>query len=278
MIFSSSLNLTIANIGLKLTLESKAASATAAQFEGFIGGTPTYHFQVQCSDQLYRQTNKTPQVNITSKELRISAPMSFEVVLNRRTRNGLIRYSTHRMDTRGTRPPVCLYAALKSLYAVLLCERTGLLLHASAVALDGGAITFIGPSGAGKSTLCKTFTDDNILNDELVAVTLEDGYALVHATPFSYSFDTPRKRRHVPLKTAFILQKSQTAYTFPLSPSEAFPLILQCVPIPQGDPQIEVDAFKTASHLTTMVDCRRLAAAPDSRATIHVLHTILKDM
>jgi hypothetical protein len=57
--------------------------------------------------------------------------------------------------------------------------------HASAVALGGGAVCFAGPSGAGKSTLAINLhlAGAGILTDDVVAVELVRGRAVVHPGP-----------------------------------------------------------------------------------------------
>jgi hypothetical protein len=57
-----------------------------------------------------------------------------------------------------------------------------LALHASAVLIDGRAVTLIGPSGAGKSTTAAAFAGAGVpvLSDDVVAVRLIDGVAMAY--------------------------------------------------------------------------------------------------
>ena len=65
--------------------------------------------------------------------------------------------------------------------AVLLHQRERLVLHASAVAIDGSAVVFLGPRGIGKSTMAAAFHVSGypIIEDDMVSIRLEDGVPMV---------------------------------------------------------------------------------------------------
>lgn len=76
---------------------------------------------------------------------------------------------------------------VKTCLQVRLLERGGTLLHASGVERQGRGYVFLGPSGAGKSTAARLLDgrkDVRVLNDDLVAICLEEEGATVHATPW----------------------------------------------------------------------------------------------
>jgi hypothetical protein len=56
--------------------------------------------------------------------------------------------------------------------AIALLQRGRLILHASAVAIDGGAVAFVGPSGFGKSTTAAAFhaRGHRVVSDDVLAV------------------------------------------------------------------------------------------------------------
>lgn len=60
---------------------------------------------------------------------------------------------------------------------VLLHQRGHLVLHASAVRVDGEAVVFLGPRGAGKSTTAAAFqvTGHTMLEDDVVGIRFDDG-------------------------------------------------------------------------------------------------------
>lgn len=72
---------------------------------------------------------------------------------------------------------------LGTAYGILLHQREQIVLHASAVRVNGKAILFCGPSGAGKSTLAAALAQRGypFITDDFCAVTVtEDGSPMVH--------------------------------------------------------------------------------------------------
>lgn len=69
---------------------------------------------------------------------------------------------------------------------VLLHQRGNLVLHASAVRVDGEAVVFLGPRGAGKSTTAAAFhvTGHTLLEDDVVGIRFDDeGPTVVPGVP-----------------------------------------------------------------------------------------------
>lgn len=84
----------------------------------------------------------------------------------------------------------CEYRATGGSFYYQLLEFDGMLLHASAVAVDGYAYLFTAPCGTGKSTHTgiwrKVFGDRAVmLNDDKPALRLEDGVWYAYGTPWS---------------------------------------------------------------------------------------------
>lgn len=63
---------------------------------------------------------------------------------------------------------VGLSALVRSLAAAIARREGGLVLHASAAALDGKALLFVGPSGAGKSTACRMLRGASLIAGDRV--------------------------------------------------------------------------------------------------------------
>jgi hypothetical protein len=64
-----------------------------------------------------------------------------------------------------------------TVFGILLHQRQQIVLHASAVEVNGKAVVFCGPSGAGKSTLAAALAqrDYRLLTDDVCAISFSDG-------------------------------------------------------------------------------------------------------
>ncbi len=107
----------------------------------------------------------------------------------------------------------CEYMILCSDYYSGLLEYNGMMLHASAVALDGNAYLFSAPSGVGKSTHTRLwqeyFGEERaiIINDDKPAIRCIDGGIFAYGTPFSGKYDISANIR-VPIKAITFVNRA----------------------------------------------------------------------
>jgi hypothetical protein len=80
---------------------------------------------------------------------------------------------------------------LRVLTAVLVLDRGGFLLHASAVVRDGRAYVFFGPSGSGKTTVTDLSPDDVVLSDDMTLVVPRGGRLEAAGIPFGLAHHRP---------------------------------------------------------------------------------------
>ena len=115
-------------------------------------------------------------------------------------------------------------------YYLQLLKFDGLMLHSSAVAMDGNAYLFSGPCGRGKSTHTRlwqsTFGEAaSVFNDDKPALRrLESGW-FAYGTPWCGK-DGINKNEKWPLAGICFLKKAEHNRLRRLSPSEALPLLL----------------------------------------------------
>jgi len=124
----------------------------------------------------------------------------------------------------------CRYILSGMKFYVELLYRGGLMLHSSAVAVDGRAYLFSGPSGVGKSTHTKNwlklFGDSAyILNDDKPALRIKDGRFLAYGTPWSGKHDISRNVGLPAAGIAFI-ERAETNSIEAVSPVDALSLLL----------------------------------------------------
>ena len=166
-------------------------------------------------------TEKTPEFSI--------APTREDL---ERIRHSLARTERPEHSAHGEPAAVTLENhAIHYLLAEKLTEFDVLLVHASALAMDGEAYLFAAPSGTGKSTHARLWRETfgervRMLNDDkpLLRIT-KDGV---------FAYGSPWNGKHclssnacAPLKAIAFLNRSASNHIALLSKAEAFPLLMQ---------------------------------------------------
>ncbi len=104
------------------------------------------------------------------------------------------------------------YFLLNLQFSASLLKYNGLVLHSSAVALNGGAYLFSANSGVGKSThtslWCRCFKDAFIINDDKPALRCIDGTFYCYGTPWSGSVNLNRNVK-LPLKGICFIERDE---------------------------------------------------------------------
>ncbi len=123
------------------------------------------------------------------------------------------------------------YILYTSVFYRELLRFDGLLLHASAVVVDGYAYLFSANSGVGKSTHTQLWRDllgdrAYILNDDKPALRERDGRFLAYGTPFSGKTDLNRNAC-VPIGGICFLSRGEVNRVEPLAPGDAIPLLFE---------------------------------------------------
>ncbi|MBQ8621414.1 MAG: hypothetical protein IJ422_03775 [Oscillospiraceae bacterium] len=125
----------------------------------------------------------------------------------------------------------CEYLCTGGSFYRQLLNFDGMLLHASAVVLDGKAYLFSAPCGTGKSThtaLWKQIFGDRavILNDDKPALRLEEGIWYAYGTPWSGKFDMSVNMK-VPVAGICFLHQARQNTIEPLTGSKAIFALLE---------------------------------------------------
>jgi hypothetical protein len=122
-------------------------------------------------------------------------------------------------------------ALLRVIVATSLLSRGGILVHASAVVHNKTAYVFAGPSGSGKTTIARLSLCRKILNDEIVALSVnKSGKVAATGTPFWGEMGSgPAHIRQFSLNSLFFLKKNRLQHCEPLTISKAIGKLLRCV-------------------------------------------------
>lgn len=133
----------------------------------------------------------------------------------------------------------CEYLSTGSSFYRQLLKFDGMLLHASAVVMDGYAYLFSAPCGTGKSTHTtlwqETFGYDRVLmlNDDKPALRLENGRWYAYGTPWSGKTNQNLNIR-APLGGICVLTRGETNEIVPFGGSEAILALLEQTARPAG--------------------------------------------
>ena len=143
------------------------------------------------------------------------------------------------------------------------------LFHGSCVAVDGAAYLFTAKSGTGKSTharLWRELLGDRavMVNDDKPLLRLSEAGAVIYGTPWDGKHRLSANIA-VPLKALCILERARDNTIRPLTPSEAYPVLLQQAYRPM-DPAALAKTMALLDRLTAAAGLWRLGCNMDIEA------------
>ncbi len=152
-----------------------------------------------------------------------------------------------------------------------LLNYDGMMLHSSAVVVDGQAYLFSADSGTGKSTHTQlwlnTFGDRAyILNDDKPALRLENGVWYAHGTPWSGKHDISVDIR-VPVAGIALIQRGEKNEIKPFGGAEAIHRLLKQVNRPR-DAAYRIKLLELLDRLMTTVPIWQLTCNLEPEAAI----------
>ncbi len=136
-----------------------------------------------------------------------------------------------------------------------------ILLHGSAVAVDGAAYLFTARSGTGKSTHTRLWREllgerALMVNDDKPLIRVTDTGGVVYGTPYDGKHHLSNNTA-VPLRAVCVLRRAAENGIRPLGVREAFPLLLQQAYRPEGGKAM-ARTMKLLGRLLALVPAYRL--------------------
>jgi len=145
--------------------------------------------------------------------------------------------------------------------AVRMLEYDTLLMHGSAVAVDGRAYLFVASSGTGKSTHTRLWREHFgaravMVNDDKPLVRVKEDSVTVCGTPWDgkHRLSTPIE---VPLAAICILERGENNRIARITPREGYPMLLQQSYRPQ-DAQAMLKTMQLLERISKQVKLYRL--------------------
>jgi hypothetical protein len=157
----------------------------------------------------------------------------------------------------------------------LLALNSGALVHASSLAIDGGAWLFPGRAGAGKSTLFRQFSgrsDVTGISDERVALRKCGGLFNVYGTPWPGENHVARNIK-APLAGICFMKHSKSNEIKQISAAEAVGRLLPVVSIPWYDRQASDMVLSFCDELLSAAPLYELSFRPGPEAAELVIET-----
>lgn len=164
-----------------------------------------------------------------------------------------------------------MYMATGGIFYLELLAYDGLMLHSSAVVVDGKAYLFTANSGTGKSTHTKLWLDrfgDRafMLNDDKPAIRLEDGVWYAYGTPWSGKHDISRNVK-VPLAGIAVLERGEANEIAPFGGAEAILALLRQMAMSSMAPK-RAKLMQLMNQLITKVPVWKLKCNMDPEAAV----------
>ncbi|MFQ6066727.1 MAG: hypothetical protein ACE5K3_05570 [bacterium] len=141
------------------------------------------------------------------------------------------------------------------LFARILADRDGIILHGSGLILKGKGYLFVGHSEAGKSTVVKIFNHHaKILNDDRLIMRKEDGRFYLYGTPWHGEVSLVAPDR-VPLKAILFLKQAEDNRVERTEGLEAFKRLYGCTIKPLVTEKWVKNALDICQALSREVPC-----------------------
>jgi hypothetical protein len=155
---------------------------------------------------------------------------------------------------------------LRLIFALLIFEVGGVLLHAAGLVRGGQAFLFFGHSGSGKTTASRVSRNlAGVLNDDLVALMPQDGRWWAYPTPFyNPSQEPPTEAQAAPVRALLRLTQAAQVRVEPLPPPAALAEIIANIPVIPLDSSRLPRLLDRIRHFVTALPPKRLHFLPDA--------------
>jgi hypothetical protein len=200
---------------------------------------------------------------------------------------------------------------LGSAFSVLLQQRGFLILHASAVVMNGQAVAFIGVSGTGKSTTASAFMQHgySVITDDVLAIRFTEicpevvpsypiikllpdavealnyraeGLPLLYATSHKrvQTFDCEKLQASYPLRRIYLLSKGDCHEIEPLSTTDALLSFINQSRAVKNliDPSAKKLHFQQCTELAKGLGLFRLRRKPDLKSLSDIVKLVEDDL
>lgn len=159
--------------------------------------------------------------------------------------------------------------AIHALLAEKLVEYDVLLMHGSALCMDGVAYLFTAPSGTGKSTHTRLWREvfgDRVwmINDDKPMLRISDNGVTVYGTPWNGKHHISRNAS-APLKAIVLLNRGKENRIEPMSKADAFTVVMKQA-LTSKIPSVMMKIIQLENNLLNAVDFYQLSCNMEPEA------------
>lgn len=155
------------------------------------------------------------------------------------------------------------------LFSMAILPMGGIMLHASAVTLDGKGYAFLGKSGTGKSTHSLlwqiSFPECRLLNDDNPVVAVKGDKIKIYGTPWSGK-TACYKNEYATLEALVRLEQWQSNEFTLLTDTAAFAGLLPSCSVIRSDRRLTEFLYKTLIEICERITIGRLRCLPNGHA------------
>ena len=130
-----------------------------------------------------------------------------------------------------TTPVAAVDYFLRVVFALIVFEAEGMMVHGAGILHNGSGYLFFGHSGSGKTTVSRSSVNDEVLNDDLVALTPQGNTWRMYSTPFWNPTQVEPKPQAAPLAAMYRLVHDKSVFLEPFKPGQALAEFVANIPV-----------------------------------------------
>lgn len=154
---------------------------------------------------------------------------------------------------------------LRVVFALLVHQAGGILMHTAGIVRDGHAHLLFGHSGSGKTTACRVSAEHyTILNDDLVLLMPQNNDWLAYGTPFWNPTQIKPSNLSAPVAGMYLLRQAPQVSIRELPAGQATAALLSNVPVIPQDPIRSLKLLDTLKALQRRIPVFELSFLPDN--------------
>ena len=163
-----------------------------------------------------------------------------------------------------TTPVAAVDYFLRVVFAFLIFQAEGMMVHGAGILHNGSGYLFFGRSGSGKTTVSHSSVNDEVLNDDLVAVVPQGNTWKMYSTPFWNPTQVKPKPLAAPLTAMYRLVQDNKAYLESFKTGQALAEFMANIPIISSSPAQSECLMERCITLLRQVPAYRLHFLPDA--------------